>query len=50
MITTEEYEKLNEENAKLLKELITAKEENKQLQIKIKNHEERIKQNEAILQ
>lgn len=43
-------EKLNTENAKLLAELITAKEEIKQLKIKLKNHEDRIMENARILQ
>jgi hypothetical protein len=50
MITDEMFNKLNEENAKLLTELITAREENKQLKMKLQRHEDRIKQNEALLQ
>jgi hypothetical protein len=46
----ENSDKLNDENAKLLTELITAKDEVRQLKIKLANHEDRIKQNEAILQ
>jgi hypothetical protein len=42
-------EKLNQENAKLLAELITAKEEIKQLNLQLKKHEDRIKSNEALL-
>jgi hypothetical protein len=48
MIT--EIERLNEENAKLLTELITAKEESRQLKIKLKNHEDRITENARVLQ
>lgn len=43
-------DRLNEENAKLLVELITAREEIKQLKLKLQRHEDRIKQNEALLQ
>lgn len=50
MVTEQEYAKLNDENAKLLAELITAKEEIKQLKVKLKNHEDRIMENARILQ
>lgn len=45
-----ENNRLNDENAKLLAELITLKEENKQLKIKLQKHEARIIENAKVLQ